>query len=404
MPPGLTPTIQANINRFKRYQAFETHSARLLGGWLPGVAKWEVKKQMAYHLWENVEHSRDLRTRLWELRVTNPDRGLDPLLDAAVECFAAAQHDYELVAGVYLVLKPALLDAYERYAAATFDIYDHPSVIVLKALIARTRDQILWAKSIVDEMTDSGEKRRNVQRWTQFLRDVLTAIGGIDGNGEKSPLPPAPPAYSTLLPFSEARRDERFRIAIASPAAPDKSDLMAYLLWQFSNYVQEMQAAETLATVLWEAKGMEWEFYYDVARHCWDEVRHSELGENRLNQLGYHISDFPSAIGSYGWRQLFDPAIRYCALTYIIEAGSFKLKHESYQRYLSQNDLESAQAVMYDIMDETMHVRFGQKWVPSLMKHCGVQVSLEEYIEQCRQIVATHSVAPAQREAALTKS
>jgi hypothetical protein len=59
---------------------------------------------------------------------------------------------------------------------------------------------------------------------------------------------------------------------------------------------------------------------------------------------------------------------------------------------------------MYDIMDETMHVRFGQKWVPSLMKHYGVQVSLDEYIEQCRQIVATHSVAPAQREAALTKS
>ena len=404
MPPGLTSAIQANIDRLKRYQAFETQSARLLGGWLPGVARWEVKKQMAYHLWENMEHSRDLRTRLWELRVTNPDRGVDAQISAAVDRLAAAQHDYELVAGVYLGLKTALLHAYEHYVATTFDIYDHPSVIVLRSLIARTQEQIRWARPVVDEMTDSGEKRRNVQRWMQFVQEVVTAIGGIDGDGEKSALPLPPPAYSTLLPFSEARRDGRFEVVIASPPAPAKDDHAAYLLWQFSNYVQEMQAAETLATVLWEAQAMDWEFYYDVARHCWDEVRHSELGENRLNQLGYHISDFPSAIGSYGWRQLFDPAIRYCALTYIIEAGSFKLKHESYQRYLSQNDLESAQAVMYDIMDETMHVRFGQKWVPALMQAFGVQRTLEEFIEDCLQIVATHIVAPAESEAAAAKA
>ncbi len=400
MASEVTATVQANIDRLKRYQALETHLSRLLGGWLPGIARWEVKQRVSYHLWENMEHSRDLRTRLWELRITNPDRGVDPQLIAAVEQLALAQHDHELIAGVYLVWKPALLAAYQHYVASTFDIYDYPSVMALKPIISRTQEQIAWGKRAVDDMADSGEKRRQVQRWVQYAQDTLAAIGGVNGDGEQAALPVPPPAYSLLLPFAEARRDDRFEIAIASPALPDENDPLAYLVWQFSNYVQEMQAAETLATTLWEVKGMDWEFYYDVTRHMWDEVRHSELGENRLKQLGYHISDFPSSIGSYGWRQLFDPVIRYCALTYVIEAGSFKLKHESYQRYLQQGDMESAQALMYDIMDETMHVRFGQKWTTPLMKHYAYTQSLPDLIEQCREIVASHSVAPSQRIAA----
>lgn len=75
MASQLTDHLKSKIEHLKRYQAFETHSSRLLGGWLPGIAKWEVKKQVAYHLWENMEHSRSLRTRLWELRVNKPDRG-----------------------------------------------------------------------------------------------------------------------------------------------------------------------------------------------------------------------------------------------------------------------------------------------------------------------------------------
>lgn len=404
MASNLTDALKSKIARLSRYQAFELHASRLLGGWLPGITKWEVKKQVAYHLWENMEHSRDIRTRLWELRVTNPDRRVDLQLLEAIDALAVAQHDYELIAGVYLGLKTSLLRAYEQYIESTFEVYDHPSILVLTPIVARTKAQLEWASRVVRDMADSGEKHRQIQRWTSYAKAVIQAAGGVDGNGEinKSPIPP--PGYASLLPFSEAKRDGRFQISIGSPSAPEKDDRLAYLIWQFSNYVQEMQAAETLASLLWEVRDMAWDFYYDVARHCWDEVRHSELGETRLGQLGHHISDFPSAIGSYAWRQLFDPCIRYCALTYVIEAGSFKLKHDSYQQYIQDGDLESAHAIMYDIMDETMHVRFGQKWTQPLMKHYGYQLSLEELIEKCRVIVAKHSVAPAQREAAQAKA
>jgi hypothetical protein len=401
MASKLVGVAKGNIEKLKRYQALETHAARLLGGWMPGIAKWEVKKRVAYHLWEDVTFSKQIRTRLWELRVTQPERGLSSDIDKAVRLLSVAQEDFEALAGVYLVLKTELRDAYQQYVATTFDIYDHPSVLMFRQILPIREAQITWAERIVDELADTGEKRRQVQRWQQFAADVIAAIGGVDGEGAITDLPTPPPAYASLLPFSEARRDDRFEIAIGSPDTPDEADYAAYVVWQFSNYVQEMQAAETLATVMWEVDGMDWEFYYDIARHCWDEVRHSELGEMRLDQLGYHISDFPSSIGSYGWRQLFDPLIRYCALTYVIEADSFKMKHASYQKYLEAGDMDSAQPIMYDIMDETMHVRFGQKWVSPLMEHYQYDGTLKDLIDQCRDIVASHSVAPSQREAVL---
>lgn len=392
-----------NIDRLKRYQALETGIARLLGGWLPGIARWEVKKQVGYHLWEDMRHSQAIRTRLWELRVANPDRDLDPALAEAVERLALAQHDDELLAGVYLVLQADVLAACKAYVASTYSVYDYPSVIMLGAVIPALEAQIAWAEQTVKTLADSGEKRRRVQRWMQYARDVVASVGGVDGAEPVADFPVPPPGYGLLLPFSEAKRDERFTVAVAGAPMPDEADPVGYMVWQFANYVQEMQAAETLATIMWEVKGMEWDFYFDIARHCWDEIRHSELGENRLNQLGHHIADFPSSIGSYGWRQLFNPLIRYCALTYVIEADSFALKHASYQRYLEQDDMESAQALMYDIMDETMHVRFGQKWVDKLKAHYGETMPLDALIQECRSIVAKHAVAPAQRAAAVAR-
>jgi len=105
---------------------------------------------------------------------------------------------------------------------------------------------------------------------------------------------------------------------------PKDVDRDAKVLFQFFNYTQEMQAAETLGSTLWEADGMEWEFSYEVARHCYDEVRHSALGEARLAQLGHHVSDFPNYTTNYAWRQFYDPLRRYCVLTHVIEADSFK--------------------------------------------------------------------------------
>ena len=60
------------------------------------------------------------------------------------------------------------------------------------------------------------------------------------------------------------------------PPMEDVSDYFAYMLGiRFS----EINVAEGLAVVLCETKEMPWEFYWDISRHLWDEVRHSMMGE-----------------------------------------------------------------------------------------------------------------------------
>jgi len=160
----------------------------------------------------------------------------------------------------------------------------------------------------------------------------------------------------------------------------------------------EMQAAETLGSVLWEADNMPWEFYFDVARHCHDECRHCRMGEERLQELGHRIFDFPQFVGNYAWRQLYDPARRYGMLTYVIEQDSFALKHETYRQYVQRGDTRSAEAILYDIIDETLHVRWGTKWLPELLKSRREPASLDEFVAECRTAVRENSLSPAQRQ------
>ncbi len=393
--------VEENIHQLQRYQCFEIQMARLLAGWLPGIAQWEAKHQIGIHIWEDAEHSRELRTRLWELRVPSPDRGIVEKVLPVINALSLAQHDWELLAGVYLVLKANLLASYRTYLDNTYAVYDRPSVARMQRIIAEEEAQIAWARQTVDALVDTEDKRRSLTLWMRYAGAVITAAGGVDRTGEMgadAELPQPPPGFTTLLPFPQAKRDERFEVRLEAIGLPETGNHPAERLWQFINYTQEMQAAETLGSVLWEVEGMPWEFYYDVTRHCADEVRHCKLGETRLAQLGYKATDFPQMVGNYAWRQQIDPLRRYCVLTYIIEANGFDLKHEMHRKHVDHDDTESAQAVLFDILDETMHVRFGHKWVPQLMTHFGYDKPEDALVEECRVLNVTHTYEPAQRE------
>ena len=389
-----------NSEQLKRLQRMEILSTRLLGGWLPGIEKWEHKHVLCRHLWMDAQHSRELRTRLWELRIPNPDRGLSEGMDRIAQALSLSQTDHEFLGAHYLVLKRAMLATYRKLASETYQVYDAPTITVLRRIIQEKEGQVSWAESALADFND-GEILRRTARWKAYIQSVIDHAGGIDGSGEPADadMPEAPPAtHLSPLPFSSARRDPRFQIEFAGLPAPADDEPERKRIFQFVNYAHEMQAAETLGSILWETEGMDWEFYYDLARHCYDEARHSQLGETRLAQLGYHISDFPHCVTNYNWRQLYDPLTRYCTLTYVIEADSFKYKHKTYQEYLERGDNESAEAVLYDITDETLHVRWGQKWVPEMMKKAGCGKALEALVEECRTTLMKHSVTPVQLE------
>jgi len=57
--------------------------------------------------------------------------------------------------------------------------------------------------------------------------------------------------------------------------------------------------------------------------------------------------------------------------------------------------------VLFDIMDETLHVRLGQKWVPVLMARYGYKGKLDELVDECRKILLENTVNPLQKRSAI---
>src|SRR5581483_2306487 len=97
-----------------------------------------VKCELAQHRWLDAEHATAFRERVAEMRETHlhldavPDNLLADYLDEAVH----ARDTVELLVGIYVVIKPALADAYQRHLAETNPLADQPTCRRLRALLA----------------------------------------------------------------------------------------------------------------------------------------------------------------------------------------------------------------------------------------------------------------------------
>src|SRR5205807_850998 len=133
------------------------------------------------------------------------------------------------------------------------------------------------------------------------MQTWIHAAGGILGELAKTPVElPAPAHYEVI---KDARREPRQKVTLDFTAGPAPENVDKKVINQFTAYFREMAAAETVASVLWDAPPeMPWEFYADTARHCWDEIRHCQAGQQRLEKLGLDIWQVPVQTGNYNIR------------------------------------------------------------------------------------------------------
>ena len=143
---------------------------------------------------------------------------------------------------------------------------------------------------------------------------------------------------------------------------PDrKAEPEAHRLWRFKHYLNEMTAAETLGSILWMTPEMTWEYQHNVARHLWDEMRHSQLGQTRVQQLGLKISEVPQVVQIYNVMMKLPAVEQYALLTTVIEPNGMPEKVANREHWEEIDDEISAAAVSYDWSDENFHVRWGAK-------------------------------------------
>ena len=399
------PAEQVDMARNKRllnrYRFIEYETLRILAAWLPATAHMEYKLALGRFMWEEAQHVQHLYQRLREVQTPAFRPPDDPALEALMAEAIHAPDERGLLAGIFRVIKPALMSAYRWHSRQTFANPDAPTLYALKHILLDEAEHVAWAEA---EFTG-----QPASDWERYIAELLAHAGGVTGDEARAEKP-APAA--ARIPFRApmtAARDDRF-IILQQPwgdaEARKQADESARRLDEFENYSQEMLAAETVALIIHLSPDMPWRFVYDSARHCYDETRHCLLGIEWLRQHGLDYTTVPQNSRIYQWRSQYDPATQYCLLTRGNEAHAFPHRRRSLAKYEAAGDQLSAQYVSYDMADERQHVAFGTKWLPQLMAQNNIDMPVEQFIEETvslwqREYVSGELPLHAEREVAL---
>lgn len=356
-----------------RYRFVEYETLRILAAWLPATPQFALKLAIGRLLWEEAQHVQHLYGRLREVQTPAfrdpPDAALRHLMAEAIHAPTAL----DMLAGLFRVIKPSLLDAYRWHMQQTFANPDAPTLYAFKHIILDEEAHAQWAAEALAGHP-AGE-------WERYVAGLLQAAGGLTGRDARGIEPHAPECRTPFAAPRTAARDERFVLLDASSARPKlQAGAVDERLHEFESYSQEMLAAETVALVLYLSPGMPWEFVYNSARHCYDETRHCRLGIEWLDAHGLSYLDVAQNTRVFAWRSQYDPATQYCLLTMGNEKHVFPYRRQRLTAYQEAGDRLSAAYLHYDMADERQHVAYGRKWLPQLMAEHGIATPVQQFV------------------------
>jgi len=366
--PNLQSVEQASALQRRLYRTLR-ETMRAMAGRISGVAKWEAKKMLARHVWLDAEHADALRQRVLELRFPRVDVDLDvdKALIAVLAKLPSTNGDAEFLAGAYRVIKPDVLESLERYLHQSDPLDDSPSHRAMRGIVRELREELqefetLWAQFPADE-------REQTLDWENWLRDALTAAGGIFGKDTGAPLL-VRPGFSDRAGYQIAmmpKRDPHWQRAVSQvPPRPPRTP-QEQQIWVAIDHVNELWACELPAALMWHYENLPWAIYRDTARWAYDEMRHSMMGERRLQAYGFDVGvDVPMVpdhwmgVGSKGGLEAM------LFLVHGLEQGGPKWKQQLKAELWDMGDPYTSQDCDYDWADEAGHIRYGQGWIKTL--------------------------------------
>jgi len=362
-------SVDATVALLRRLARIERRTLLVLAAHLNAVPEWEVKCALALHLWQDAEHCGWLRARVGEMRQPPHylDLAEDPALEAFFEELIRSRSTRELLTGVYRVLKPSLIEAAEAHRDRGNPLADQPTFRLLRFLDLEEREQVAWGAQALSAVGGAeGE-------WEGHLGAFLRAAGGAGGDGDRAGELPAPRAAQPLELDRVPRRDARFTRLWNSrgrlpgfDADPEEVNLrMLYVR------LTEMHVVELLALTLYEWPEASFEVHRDLARHLWDEARHSMLGEVAFEARGLDWRTVPHELSfaSYPNTRL-EPRERYAllfALEHAVMGRSRKRgahhagKPAQHAAARAAGDALSTLFQDHDWADEVLHVHIGRR-------------------------------------------
>jgi len=180
--------VEAMARRVRNFRYAEEWAMMMVGGWIATIPEVPVKTGLGKIAWECAQAADALGKRLPELRA---GRNLNVASESANEGFAQfmqavaapeePEETIEKLVGLFGVLKPHLLDAYEDNGLHTDQITDAPTIELLEDVARRTRRHIAWGKEVLEHLCDTDAKRERARKHEAALRAKLSACGGVTG-------------------------------------------------------------------------------------------------------------------------------------------------------------------------------------------------------------------------------
>ncbi len=374
------------------------------------VGEPELKYLLCQHVWEAAGHARFLRERGRELSGFGSTDDVRPCLRELFNEAVMPADATVALTGFYRVLKPTLHDAYCQYLNATHHLADWPSRKLVEAFIA---DEERHAAEIypfltaaplpanTNKPTSAPGVAASVSEWTAHLTALLASHPALFpvSPSPPLPLPPSPRLLSTARPYTHPPTCNRGRFPTCSSVfSQDPAETPIVRAWltdpttdarviRMMVYVwlmMELDAVDYLATIFYDTPHAPFDLHHDLARHLWDESRHSQFGYRQLPRLGVDLLTLEHSLDLFTILVQMTPPERYAMMTMEFEANSFPTKAHVMDRIRELNDFEADTLLAFDRNDEQNHVRSGHRWLPVLMALFGETRSPEDFVTATR--------------------
>jgi hypothetical protein len=387
---GRMAAVQEAAQWQRRLFEFEREFIRTATTLIYRVGDPELKYLLCQHIWESAGHARFLRERGREMSGFGQGDEVRPEFRRLGEEAACQEDSTIALAGFYRVLKPALLHAYRQYLTATHHLADWPSRRLVEEFIGDEERHAQEIRPWLNEADANG-----AAEWCAHLSAALTATGGVLGLEAASPLPADFAWRHQTQPFRHPATCNRGKYPVCSSVfSHDASETPIMRPWltdpatdarviRIMVYVwlmMEMDAVDYLATVFYDTPHAPFELHHDLARHLWDESRHSQFGFRQLPKLGVDLMTVEHSLDLYNILVQMPPHERYAMMTMEFEAGSFPTKAHVMDRIRELNDFEADTLLAFDRNDEQNHVRYGHRWLPDIMALFGETRPVDEFV------------------------
>lgn len=180
--------VEATALRVRNFRYAEEWLMMILGGWVATIPELPVKTGLGKIIWESAKAADEFGRRLPELRcgqrVVEASKPANSGFADFIKAISEPERPdltIEKITGVVDVLKPHLLDVYERTMRETDQICDAPTIDILEDVTRKTRRHISWGQAVLERLcaTDALRERRRLR--VAELNAMLEDCGGVTG-------------------------------------------------------------------------------------------------------------------------------------------------------------------------------------------------------------------------------